>query len=160
YTLGAHIDRSASIKGHVSADSVLGLTHATVYTNRIDSKGFISAFDGVDYAVGPTPYLHFRNNMWVAQLQHIFKPGNDHTVRVSGEYRNSSVNTTPVEGGEVEYDVLAGGVMWNWQLAPDWALTSAARYDSLDLGRSGTFPAGLALSNSEWDRNIGEASFN
>src|SRR5262249_32531744 len=47
-----------------------------------------------------------------------------------------------------------------WRVLPDLTLNQAVRFDHLQLGRSGSFPAGFPFSNGQWDRAIDEVSFN
>ncbi|MGA8203104.1 MAG: TonB-dependent receptor [Woeseiaceae bacterium] len=141
-----------SIAGHVAADTGLGLLQANVYSNRIHSKL-------VQDDVSP-PFGDFENRVTVAQLQDITKLGTDVTMRLSAEYRNSSMSTTPIEGADVFYHVVALGGMLEWRLRPDLTLTGAAREDHWMLGRSGSIPPGYGLSNDDWDRARHVPSFN
>nr|QQZ50569.1 TonB-dependent receptor [Phenylobacterium glaciei] len=105
--------------------------------------------------------LHYQNTIAVAKVQDLIKIGTAHTLRLGLEYRDNKVNTTPVEGAEVGYSVWAPSVMWNWVINPKVSVTSAVRFDSLTLRRSGTFPAGMPRNrNSDWDRSIEEVSLN
>ncbi len=91
----------------------------------------------------------------------IFKLGHDHTIRLSAEYRHSSLATTPLSGATVFYDVFSGGAMWNWAIEPNLSLTNAVRLDSLSLGRSGVILPGFGLTNAAWDgRSLTAISFN
>lgn len=141
-----------SIVGHVSADTGLGLLQANVYSNRIHSKL-------VQDDVSP-PFGDFDNRVTVAQLQGITKLGTDVTMRLSAEYRNSSMSTTPIGGADVFYHVAALGGMLEWRAGPALTLTGAVRVDDWMLGRSGPIPPGYGLSNDDWDRTRHEPSFN
>lgn len=50
--------------------------------------------------------------------------------------------------------------MWNWTISPELSWTNAVRFDSLDLGRSGSAPPGYPFPNSAWNRNLSQWSFN
>jgi iron complex outermembrane receptor protein len=50
--------------------------------------------------------------------------------------------------------------MWNWTISPSLSWTNAVRFDTLDLGRSGSVPAGYPFRNSDWSRNLSQWGFN
>jgi iron complex outermembrane receptor protein len=141
-----------SIKGHIAADTRLGLLQATVYSNRIKSDIYM----GDD----TNAFMSFDNRVTVAKLESISLLSSRHTVRLSAEYRDNSMVTTPIGGGRVYYDVAAIGGMWEWQIDTAVTLTSAVRLDRWSLGRSGSVPPGYLLTNDEWDRSETEPSFN
>jgi iron complex outermembrane receptor protein len=70
------------------------------------------------------------------------------------------METTPVEGAKIQYDVLSIGAMWEWRATTGLALTTALRGDRLNLEREGSIPPGYPLANSDWDRRLSETSFN
>ena len=141
-----------SIKGHVAADTDYGLIRATVYFNDIESD--VMVLDGF------TPNLLINNHLRVMQLQDLFKVGADHTFRVAIEQRHSDMETTPVAGGKVFYDVLSSSGMWSWNASPTISWTNAVRVDRFSMGRSGSVPPGYGLTNEDWDRSFTETSFN
>jgi len=146
YTYVGHKVKTDSIKATLDSDTRFGAIQAQIYLNQLDSTA---------------PPLHYENKIMVAKVQDLIKIGSDHTLRVALEYRDNEVNTTPVKGGTVRYRVLAPSAMWNWQASEKVALTAAARLDSLELSRTGTFPAGVTRNkNSDWDRSIKEVSVN
>ena len=150
-----------SIKALVSADTQYGLLEASLYRNWIDNDVFANtSLDGFTYFFSPEPIASFDNEVTVARLQNIFKPAAAHTVRLSGEYRDSSLPTTTVVGAEIGYEVISVSAMWQWQILPELTLSNAVRRDRLELKRSGAIPAGYPLSNADWDRHIAETSFN
>jgi iron complex outermembrane receptor protein len=151
-----------SVMANLAADTALGLTHVSAYRNWIDNDAYLTVFDftTLNNTLPAAPIAVFDNEVTVVQFQQVFKAGTNHTFRLSGEYRDSSLATTPVTGGTVHYDVLAAGAMWQWQLLPDLTLTLAARHDMLDLGRRGSIPAGLGLTNADWDRSVNKTSYN
>lgn len=155
YSLGAFHYGGESLLGQLTADTDYGLIQATAYSNWLRTKALVPGnFGGI---VGTAD---FANQVSVAQLQDIFKPAPEHTLRATLEYRHNTVNTTPISGGNVFYDDAAIGGMWSWAVAPTVTLTNAARIDYLWLGRNGTFPVGFTLTNSAWNRTIAEPSFN
>jgi iron complex outermembrane receptor protein len=149
-----------SIKAGLQADTRYGLIQASLYRNRLNNAAFTGVFDGQNIVESDIPIVDFRNDLTVTQLQDIFKIGGAHTIRLSGEYRESKMNTSPLAGATVFYDVLSAGAMWQWQLTETWTLTNAVRRDRLELGRKGIVPDGYGLANSDWDRSFGETSYN
>jgi iron complex outermembrane receptor protein len=149
-----------SLKGNLNAETRHGLIQGSLYRNWIDNAAFTGVFDGQNMVESDIPIVEYSNEVTVAQLQDIFKIGAAHTIRLSGEYRESEMNTSPVSGGTVFYDVLSAGAMWQWQLTETLTLTSALRRDNLELGRTGLVPEGYGLANSDWDRSLGETSYN
>jgi iron complex outermembrane receptor protein len=152
YTLVYNDYETQSFRGYVAADTNVGLLQATLYNNRITSDSF--------EADAPEAWVDFDNRVTVAQLESISKIASKHTLRLSAEYRYNTMETTPVSGGDVYYEVAAIGSMWEWQIDPSLVLTTAVRFDRWSLGRSGSLPAGYALVNDDWDRSQTEPSFN
>ncbi|MBU4434916.1 MAG: TonB-dependent receptor, partial [Alphaproteobacteria bacterium] len=146
YSYVRHQVKTNAIKATLDSDTPYGAIQAQIYRNALNSTA--------------RP-LHYENEIWVAKLQDLVKIGSAHTLRLALEYRDNTVNTTPVTGGTVGYRVLAPSVMWNWQTSEKVTLTAATRLDSLKLHRSGVFPAGVTRTrNSDWDRSINKVSVN
>ncbi len=141
-----------SVKARVTADTRLGMIEGVIYTNDIHAEVFPD--------VQVSPYLAFDNEVTVAQLESVSKVGSSHTLRLSVEQRHNSMQTTPIGGAEVFYDVTSFAGMWEWRIAEALTLTNALRFDDLALGRSGSVPPGYSLRNSDWDRSIAATSFN
>ena len=165
YTLDFSHYRTDSIKAQLTADTDLGLLQGTAYGNWLHwNSGRLggSASLGVPSDAGMTEPAEIEANssVAVASAQDLVKLGSDHTLRLSAEYRRTSVGTTPVEGGKVSYDVVSGAAMWEWKIAPVLSLTNALRLDHLDLSRSGVLPSLLPLTNEDWEHDLTEASFN
>lgn len=148
-----------SVRGRLSADTAFGLIDADIYENKVDDHVSINGYGwtGGKYS---NELLDFRNKIYVYKLQDIFKPSPAHVVRLTGEYRKSSVNTTPIGGGEVSYAVKSASAMWNWQILDALSLSTAVRRDRLSLHREGAIPAGMLLTNADWDRGLKENSYN
>lgn len=139
-----------SIKATLASETRFGSVQLSAYQNDLTAK----------HIVVSTP-TRFDNTVRVVSLQDLFKVGAKHTFRIGGEYRHNKVNTAPIAGGEVAYDVLAASAMWNWAVTDKLSTTLAVRYDKLDLKRSGTFPTGYPpVTNDYWDRSIKETSYN
>lgn len=137
-----------AVKIGLSSDTPLGMVSAQVYRNHLDIEAIIG---NTDDPIG------FDNTTTVGSLALVSKLGTDHTLRTAGEIRHNSL--IQGNGAEISYDVYALSGMWNWQVSPSFALTSAVRYDYLELKRSG---ASLALysPNSAYDRDFSEWSYN
>lgn len=140
-----------SLKAQVEAESRMGLLGGTLYTNWL----------GVTSSPGEYGQSFYpRNRVTVAQAKDVFGIGPHHIVRVSGEYRYNTENTTPVSGGSIFYNAFALSGMWDWIITPTVSLTNALRIDRLALGRDGPVPADYPFSNSDWNRKITELTFN
>ena len=150
YTTSDTHYQTKSVKVQLSADTRLGLVQATAYTNWISPSGQLVGLNG-----------HEDNKVSVAQLQDVFKLGSRHTLRASLEYRHNTMPTFPLGGGQISYDVVSAGGMWNWDVTPTLSLTNAARLDNLGLGRKGFLPPGFGFSNQSWDgQRLTEPSLN
>jgi outer membrane receptor for ferrienterochelin and colicins len=154
-SLGYVDDRSRyttnSVKGEIVADSQWGLLQANAYVNEIDVKTVPGVFG---------ESLDFDNRVTVLQLQDIFKVGAANLFRATVEYRHDTVNTSPVTGAEVGYDVASASGTWELKIAPTVTLTNAVRFDRLALERSGGIPPGYPFDNANWDRVVDETTFN
>jgi outer membrane receptor for ferrienterochelin and colicins len=144
-----------SLKGDLNVDTSFGLLHATAYSNWIRAQYVF----GIPVTPGTDSPL-YNNQTVVAQLEDVLKIGADDTLRASIEYRSDAVNTSPVGGGNISYDVLSASGMWDWKIDPSISLTNALRIDYLTLSRDGSVPLGYPFSNADWNRTITEESFN
>jgi iron complex outermembrane receptor protein len=143
---------TSSWKARFAADTTLGLIAGTVYRNDMSAK--------IHQNTSRTPFIDLASDVTVARLESVAKIGAAHTLRLSAEHRDNNLNTSPLEGGKVFYAVSSLGAMWQWQRFAAVSLTTAARVDRLDLGRSGVEWAGYPLRNADWDRTHTETSFN
>lgn len=137
--------RTNSVDASISADTGIGLLHLRAYGNWL--RGVSKSFSR------PAPPYIIGSDLYAVQLRDIFKLGTDHFIRLSAEYRHSSLGTTPLTGATVFYDVFSGGAMWHWHIDQALSLTNALRIDSLSLGRSGLIPPGFGLPNAAWNRH-------
>lgn len=141
---------TTSAKATLAADTRYGMLQASAYQNNLNATHLILGQRG-----------RFENQINVFSVQDLFKVGANHTFRIGGEYRKNEVNTAPITGAKISYEVLSVSGMWNWAVNKKLALTAAARYDSLDLSRTGVFPSATPItSNAYWDRKIEEPSYN
>ena len=149
YALSHENQLTDSVKGQLDADTNFGLIQFLAYTNWIkqDTSNNLATFD-------------FDNQSTVLRLQDVLRIGDDHVIRGAIEFRHNEVTTTPATGGRVFYDAPSFSGMWNWTISPSLSWTNAVRLESVNLGRSGTAPAGYPFPNSQWDRNISEMGFN
>ena len=144
----------SSIKGRYSANTGIGLIQAVAYTNFLHESGqFAGGFLG-------NSHVTFDNQKTVLQLQDSFKLGAHHTFRISSEYQHSVINTAPLGGGTVSYDIASASGTWQWQILPELSMTHAVRVDRLWLDRTGLLAAQIPLNNPQWNRQITEFSFN
>jgi iron complex outermembrane receptor protein len=141
---------TTSVKGTLSSDTRLGLLQVSAYENNLTAKQTI---------VGQR--ARFENKLDVVSAQDLFKIGAKHTFRIGGEYRKNAVNTAPITGAKLSYEVASISGMWNWAITDKLAVTAAGRYDDLSLSRKGTFPTGYpTATNALWDQSIKKASYN
>jgi len=141
---------TTSVKATLASDTKLGLLQASAYETNLTAKQLVAS-----------QQARFENKLDVVSVQDLFKIGAQHTFRIGGEYRKNEVNTAPLAGGQLSYEVVSVSGMWNWAISDKLAVTAAGRYDDLSLSREGTFPAGYpAVTNAYWDRSIKKASYN
>jgi len=137
---------TTSQKATLTSDTTLGLIQASAYQNQLQIK---------------YPFGDWNNVITVASLQDLFKIGADNTFRFSAEYRHNSLNSQPIGGATVSYDVYAASGMWNWAVTSQVTSTLALRVDDLQLARGGGFAPGVPFaSNSDWNRELTELSAN
>jgi outer membrane receptor for ferrienterochelin and colicins len=145
-----------SLRTSWSADTRAGLVEGNLYRNEIDALPYLG--DDIE------AFFDFRNQVTVAQLRHMFKAGANHTVRLAVEYRENGMDTSPVGGARVFYDIATAGGTWHWQITPTLTLTNAVREDRWSLGRRGFLPDQYGQfygwTNDTWDRSYSRTSFN
>ena len=141
---------TSSIKAAVASETKLGALELSAYRNTLAAKHQVAG-----------QWAKFDNEITVVSVQNLFKVGAAHTFRVGGEYRHNEVNTAPIGGATVSYDVFAASGMWTWAITDKLSTSAAVRYDTLQLERTGVFPSGFTpATNAAWDRKITEASYN
>jgi iron complex outermembrane receptor protein len=143
--------RTFSLQAQLVAETRIGLVRASAYTNWLRMISNPGELD--------QPF-HPKNRVSVVQVEDVFGVGPNHIVRIAGEYRHNTENTTPVAGGTIFYDDFAVSGMWDWKISPTISLTNAVRVDRLALGRDGSAPDGYPFKNSDWNRSIPELTFN
>ncbi|WP_425997086.1 TonB-dependent receptor plug domain-containing protein [Caulobacter sp. DWR1-3-2b1] len=141
---------TSSIKGALASETKLGTLELSAYRNTLAAKHLVAG-----------QRARFDNEITVVSVQDLFKVGAAHTFRVGGEYRHNEVNTAPIGGATVSYDVFAASGMWTWAITDKLSTTAAVRHDTLQLERTGVFPTGFTpRTNAAWDRKVKEASYN
>lgn len=155
YTMTFGEYRAQSLRSYWHADTRFGLVSASIYRNEIHADAFLAEDTG--------PARQFDNAVQIAQIENVFKAGASHVLRIAAEVRDNSMETTPIRGAEVYYDVAALTTMWNWNVNSQLAWTNSIRLDVWDLGRSGYLPpeyvSDFGLSNEVWDIERDETSF-
>jgi outer membrane receptor for ferrienterochelin and colicins len=140
---------TTSGKATLTSDTKWGQIQAQAYENQLTAK------------YGLAGGINWKNTIDVVSLQDLFKLGAAHTIRVGGEYRHNTLNTAPIGGADVSYDVWSASAMWNWAITDKLTTTAAVRFDKLQLERKGSFPARIPLANNAlWDRDVSEPSVN
>ncbi|PHY14066.1 hypothetical protein CSW58_01705 [Caulobacter sp. B11] len=141
---------TSSVKAAVASETKFGTLELSAYRNMLAAKHMVAG-----------QLAKFDNEITVVSAQNLFKLGAQHTFRVGGEYRHNEVNTAPIGGAQIAYDVLAVSGMWTWAISDKLSTTAAVRYDKLDLERTGVFPVAFPMANNAlWDRSIKETSYN
>lgn len=128
---------SSSAKATLSLETDFGLVEASAYSNYLEAE--------------------IENRIDVASLSVVAKPAPAHTLRIAGELRRNDIS---VDGGHLRYNLQALAGMWGWQVTEDFALTTALRYDALQLERTGAIPPFVPFTLDDYDREIDELSFN
>ncbi len=134
------------------ADTAYGLINANIYKNFL-----VWDLTSTNGTISP-----FNNQVFVAQLEDTIEVSTNHTVRVSGEYRDNSLTGRVInrDNSEVSYEVFALSGMWDWKINDEWTWNNAARVDHVTLGHKGPYSAGSTLSDAAYDHNLTEYSYN
>ena len=141
---------TGSNKLDLTSDTQMGMVEATAYRNTMSAKSFLV-----------NAPADFDNAISDFSVNDLFKIGSKHTFRLSLEERHNTLETTPIAGGDVSYDVGAVSGMWNWAISDAFSVDAAVRSDNLSLKRTGGFPVGYPLANNAyWDRKISKLSYN
>ena len=139
-----------SLKAEFTGDTPAGMVTLRAYRNM----------SAVDTTIVNALELDYYNKLTVLQAQDVVKLGASHSIRIAAEYRNSIVDTTPIGGAHVLYNIGSLSGAWNWHALPWLTLTSAARVDRLWLQRTGLLPITLPGGNDLWNRVLTVATMN
>lgn len=134
------VKRTNSAKATVTSQTDYGLVEGSLYQNLLTW-----------IPVAGAGSLATHNTITVAQLQDLFKVGDNHSFRVLGEYRYNHV-AGEVTGDAADFSYNQGAIsgMWNWAITPQWELTNALRLDALQYNRSGLAPSVPFSSNDDF----------
>lgn len=150
YSFAASKYLTQSVRAQLNSETPYGLITLGAYQNQVTMKALLNS-----------GFYRYENKISVVQAQDLFKPSNATTVRLGLEYRHNELNTQPVAGGMVTYEVLAPSAMINWAATDKLSLTAAVRYDRLKLSRSGVFPPAFPnAKNSLYDKTMTETTAN
>lgn len=139
-----------AVLGRLTADTSAGLFKLTGYNNWFDWTR----------AVGPGGVApKIRNTVRVVQAEDLFSVAPDHTFRVAAEYRHNEVGSGDSRDGWIAFDAASASAMWNWQILPNLAWTSALRFDNVAydsvLPTDFQLRSGPAFHVNEWNFNLG-----
>ena len=152
---GTIIPKTSSIKGDIEAETKVGLVSFDAYSNAFSNVATLPR-----NVIPGNPTLNSDQRVTVVQLRDLTQLDKDNTVRLSAEFRHNEVNTTPVGGGRIFYDVYSVGGMCDHALSRDLSWNNAVRMDTLNLGRSGPLFAGLPLTNADFDKSLDALTWN
>lgn len=141
--------KANSLRSRVNADTRLGVLQLDVYRNEVRVN---------DSGIGRS--ASWRNDVTVVSASDLMKLGTSHSLRVGAEYRDNSVTSLQSFNGRLGYTILAGSVIWDWQLLPNLSLTNAVRIDRLSLSHSGAQFYVPGVGGIYRDRTITQPSFN
>ncbi|MFI4984112.1 MAG: TonB-dependent receptor plug domain-containing protein [Rickettsiales bacterium] len=145
--------------------SQFGLWTAQLYRN--ESSMLLTSIEnpiyGAPYVTGNT-----KNPLNVYQLSGLFTPHKDHNIRLSGEYRNNSMNGSDVGiSGRKSFtmDIASTSAMWDWKILDNLSFTNSGRFDNWRTHRNGDIDPNitltyLRLNKNDYKRNEKEYSFN
>jgi iron complex outermembrane receptor protein len=138
---GAWVYRTQSVKFSVSADGPYGLATLTGYTNRVSSYTLnVLVPDGTDAD----------NQITVIQASDLLQLRHSQALRLGLEYRQNK-SWGESFAGTISYRDYAADAMWNWQITPQLALTTAGRIDVLMLGHDGSLAPGIPYTRAQYD---------
>ncbi|TLU72632.1 TonB-dependent receptor plug domain-containing protein [Lichenicoccus roseus] len=123
--------KANSLRSALSADTPIGVLKLDYYRNENRTSEDRAAEQGS----GEND--HWREDLNVVQASDLFKLGTNNTFRIAGEYRDNSVASLQTFSGRLGYTIVAGSLMWAWQILPQLSLTNVIRVDDLSLSHDG-----------------------
>ena len=141
--------KANSLGSKLSADTRFGVLQLNAYRNENRTSDKDEATDD-----------HWREDVTVVQASDLLKLGRDHTLRIAAEYRDNSATSQQAFSGRLDYHIVAGSLMWDWQILPNLSLTNAVRVDDLSLSHQGAQFNIPTLGGIYNDADIIEPSFN
>ena len=118
--------KANSLRSALSADTPLGVLKLDYYRNENRTS-----------EDRPPAVDNWREDLNVLQASDLFKLGSKNTFRIAAEYRDNSVSSLQTFSGRLGYTIVAGSIMWAWQIIPKLSLTNVIRVDDLYLTHKG-----------------------
>ncbi len=141
--------KANSVRSRLSADTAVGVLQLDAYRNEnVASDDASPNFD------------HYVEDVIVLRASDLVKLGTDHTLRVAAEYRDNSASSWQSFSGRIGYTIVAGSLMWDWQVLPNLSVTNAVRVDDLSLSHQGVQFTIPTIGGLFHDTTIVEPSFN
>lgn len=141
--------KANSVRSRVAADTSFGTLQLDAYRNEnLLSDNTAPAFD------------HWVEDVTVVRLSDLVKLGTDHTLRLGAEYRDNTASSPQSFSGRIGYTIMAGSLMWDWQILPNLAFTNAVRVDDLSLSHEGMQFIVPTIGDVYHDADFVEPSFN
>ncbi|EGY01953.1 TonB-dependent receptor [Nitrospirillum viridazoti Y2] len=145
------IYQTHSYKGTVKADTDWGLIEATAYNNHLDFN--------LHYVTGGAMGTYATTtDTTVVQVQDLVKLAPTLTTRVAMEYRDNSIDSSPVKNATAGYQDFALSNMYDWQIDDTLSLTVAGRWDHTMLHQDGVTP--VPFTQADYDRSFDSFSYN
>lgn len=142
--------RENSIKLGFAADTEFGVATVQGYTNQ-SSTSLVSYADGTSVLAEQIDDI---------EANDLIKIADAHAIRVALEYRDNRAFGVDYQGAS-GYQDYAASVMWNWQINPQFALTTAVRLDHLSLSRNDPLSSLDRYSLADYqNKSISAPSFN
>lgn len=147
YLTAAQETTTYSARAGLNWQSPYGLISNDNYFNH----SFANFFEIPD---GGAPY-GLKTNMFVSQLQDLFKIGANNTFRAALEYRHKNFRNTaaaivPQAPNLVEDNYAASG-MWLWRINEKLSWTNAVRFDWQNMQQAGTLAPGVLSTVADYN---------
>ena len=143
-----------SVRVGLDAETRVGLLSLSAYRNDAQDDVYsVSTF------FGPSTFSE-RQIVTVVQASDLIKLGSDHTLRAALEFRQNSASSALLNGN-LTNQILAGSLMWDWQIIPELSLTNAVRIDHVETDYDGTPVPGSPFTKAQYDSTtLTQPSFN
>lgn len=141
--------KANSLSSNLSADTRLGMLKLDAYRNENRTSDNF-----------PTVNDHWQEDVVVVQASDLVKIGRDHTLRLGAEYRNNVASSLESFSGRIGYRIVAGSLMWDWQVLRNLSITNAVRVDDVSLSHQGAQFEVPGMGGVYHDADLVEPSFN
>lgn len=118
--------KANSLSTRLSADTGLGMLKLDAYRNENRTSDN-----------QPTTNDHWQEDVVVVQASDLVKIGRNHALRFGAEYRNNVASSLESFNGRIGYGIVAGSLMWDWQIMRNLSLTNAVRVDDVSVSHQG-----------------------